>query len=29
MIRSENNPENSVLPLSISPLTEPRGQIEF
>ena len=29
MIRSENKTENSVLPLSISPLTEPRGQIEF
>ena len=28
MIRNEDNPENSVLPL-ISPSTEPRGQIEF
>ena len=29
MIRNENNPENSVLPFSISPLTEPRGQTDF
>ena len=29
MIRNEDNPEISVLPFLISPLTEPRGQIEF
>ena len=29
MIRNEDNSENSVLPILISPLTEPRGQIEF
>ena len=29
MIRNEDNPENSVLPLLISPLTEPRGQVQF
>ena len=29
MIRNEDNPDNSVLPFLISPLTEPRGQIEF
>ena len=29
MIRIEDNAENSVLPLLISPLTEPRGQIKF
>ena len=29
MIRNEKNPENSVLPFLISPLTEPRGQIDF
>ena len=26
MIRKEDNPENSVLPFLISPLTEARGQ---
>ena len=29
MIRNEDNPENSVLPFLISPLVEPRGQIDF
>ena len=29
MIRNEDDPENSVLRFLISPLTEPRGQIEF
>ena len=29
MIQNEDNSENSVLPILISPLTEPRGQIEF
>ena len=29
MTQNEDNPENSVLPFLISPLTEPRGQIEF
>ena len=29
MIQNEDNLENSVLPFSISPLSEPRGQIEF
>ena len=29
MIRNEDKPENSVLLLLISPLTEPRGQIKF
>ena len=29
MIRNEDNPENPVLPFLISPLTEPRGQIEL
>ena len=28
MIRNQDNPENSVLPFLLSPLTEPRGQIE-
>ena len=29
MNRNGDNPENLVLPFLISPLTEPRGQIEF
>ena len=29
MIRNEDNSENSVLLFLISPLTKPRGQIEF
>ena len=29
MIRKEDNPENSVLPFLISPLTEARGQVQF
>ena len=29
MIRNEDNPENSVLPIVISPLTEPRRQVQF
>ena len=29
MIRNEDNPENSVLPFLISPLTEARGQVQF
>ena len=29
MIQTEDNPDNSVLLFLISPLTEPRGQIEF
>ena len=29
MIQNEDNPENSVLPFLLSPLTESRGQIEF
>ena len=29
MIQNEDNPENSKLPFLISPLSEPRGQIEF
>ena len=29
MIQNEDNSENSVLPFLISPLSEPRGQIEF
>ena len=29
MIRNEDNSEDSALPLLKSPLTEPRGQIEF
>ena len=29
MTRNEDNPEKSVLPSLISPLTEPRGQIEI
>ena len=29
MIRNLDNPENSVLPFLISPLTEARGQAQF
>ena len=29
MIQIEDNPENSILPNLVSPLSEPRGQIEF
>ena len=29
MIRNEDNPEYSILPFLISPLSEPRGQNEF
>ena len=29
MIRNEDNPEKSVLPFLISPLTEARGQVQF
>ena len=29
MIQNEDKPENSVLPLYVSLLIEPRGQIEF
>ena len=29
MIRNEDNPENSVLPFYLSPLTEARGQVQF
>ena len=29
MIRNKDSPENSILPFLISPITEPRRQIEF